>query len=596
MVSLLTPNVVLKSSPAEAAKSVYSHNFPKTNHPRRQRVLLSSVFGPYAQDDEYGSRTMNPMELWHNQVTRVQGPFSLRMFHRSWGLMLIQANIESPCTCLDFPTRERFVRELQDHDYDIVGISAIMPNLLKLKEMCRLIRKHQPKATIVVGGHISNLSDLAERIEVDHVVRGDGVRWMREFLGEDTDKAIRHPQISSGLNSRCFGISLPFDPQYAATLLPSAGCPVGCNFCSTSAMFGGKGKCVEFYKSAEELFAVMCQLEEAMKTQSFFVMDENFLLKKDRALKLLELMEKNDKPWVLYVFSSAKAIQQYTMEQIVGLGISWLWLGLEGKNSQYGKLNGVDTRKLVRELQAHGIRVLGSSIIGLEEHTPENIDKSIEYAVSHNTDFHQFMLYTPIPGTPLHAEHQAKGTLLGEDEISQADVHGQAAFNFRHPHIRDGQEGEFILRAFLRDFNTNGPSIVRMVRTVLNGYQRYGLGGDSRIRRRILLEAKGLWTFFAASVWATRKWFADNPGVSQRMDKLLADLYREFGWKVRLAAPIVGLVIYYAMKREDRLLRNGRTYEPPQYYENNFKSLGYKSNGIAQAKWVSGLIKKPLAV
>ena len=50
----------------------------------RAKVLLTSVFGPYAQDDEYGSRKMNPMELYHNQVTRVQGPFSLRMFHRSW--------------------------------------------------------------------------------------------------------------------------------------------------------------------------------------------------------------------------------------------------------------------------------------------------------------------------------------------------------------------------------------------------------------------------------------------------------------------------------------------------------------------------------
>ena len=31
-------------------------------------VLLSSVFGPYAQDDEFGSRSINPMELYHNQV------------------------------------------------------------------------------------------------------------------------------------------------------------------------------------------------------------------------------------------------------------------------------------------------------------------------------------------------------------------------------------------------------------------------------------------------------------------------------------------------------------------------------------------------
>ena len=49
----------------------------------QSRVLLTGVFGPYAQDDEYGSRAINPMELYHNQVTRVQGPFSLRMFHRS---------------------------------------------------------------------------------------------------------------------------------------------------------------------------------------------------------------------------------------------------------------------------------------------------------------------------------------------------------------------------------------------------------------------------------------------------------------------------------------------------------------------------------
>ena len=79
---------------------------------KQARVLLSSVFGPYAQDDEFGSRSINPMELYHNQVTREQGPFSLRMFHRSWGIMMIQKNISAPCTVLDFPTREAFAREL----------------------------------------------------------------------------------------------------------------------------------------------------------------------------------------------------------------------------------------------------------------------------------------------------------------------------------------------------------------------------------------------------------------------------------------------------------------------------------------------------
>jgi hypothetical protein len=55
------------------------------------------------------------MELYHNQVTRAQGPFSLRTHHRSWGLMLIHENISAPRTLLDFPTRERFVEEITTH-------------------------------------------------------------------------------------------------------------------------------------------------------------------------------------------------------------------------------------------------------------------------------------------------------------------------------------------------------------------------------------------------------------------------------------------------------------------------------------------------
>ena len=87
-------------------------------HPRgsRARILLTSVFGPYAVDDEYGSRRVNPMELHHNQVTRVQGAFSLRMFHRSWGLMMIQSNLEAPCTLLDFPDLVTRLEAEQEHE------------------------------------------------------------------------------------------------------------------------------------------------------------------------------------------------------------------------------------------------------------------------------------------------------------------------------------------------------------------------------------------------------------------------------------------------------------------------------------------------
>src|SRR5512139_954125 len=172
-----------------------------THHPlgSRARVLLASVFGPYARDDAHGSRAINPMELYHNQVTREQGGFSLRMFHRSWGLMLMQANLEAPTTLLDFPSLERFEEELRAVPYDVVGISGILPNIGKVKLMCELVRRHQPGATVVVGGHVANRPGLGEVIDADHVVAGEGVAWFRAFLGEDVHAPVRHPLIASAV-------------------------------------------------------------------------------------------------------------------------------------------------------------------------------------------------------------------------------------------------------------------------------------------------------------------------------------------------------------------------------------------------------------
>ena len=552
-------------SPAETSPAHPEHPLGS-----RARVLLTSVFGPYAQDDEYGSRKINPMELYHNQVTRLQGVFSLRMSHRSWGLMLIKENIAAPCTLLDFPDLERFVAEITTNEYDVVGISAIIPNFEKVRVMCELIREHLPAATIVIGGHVANMPDLGERVDADHVVKGEGVRWMRRFLGEDVDQPIKHPRILSGIDARILGVDQSKAPgEIAATLIPSVGCPMGCNFCSTSAMFGGKGKCEHFYKTGDELFDVMCGLEKDLQVQSFFVMDENFLMHRKRALRLLELMSKHGKSWALYVFSSANVLCSYTMEQLVGLGIFWVWMGLEGKDSQYGKLSGSDTHELVRRLQSHGIRVLGSSIIGLEEHTPENIDAAIDYAISHDTDFHQFMLYTPIPGTPLHAEHKAAGRLLERSEISEADTHGQDRFNYRHQHIPAGQETGFLLRAFQRDFDVNGPSLIRLTRTMLQGWLRYKNHPDERIRRRYVWDTRGLATTYAGALWATRRWYRDDPAMSAKISSILRDVYREFGLKARLAAQVVGRYLSITMAREDRRLSEGWTYEPPTFYEKN---------------------------
>jgi radical SAM superfamily enzyme YgiQ (UPF0313 family) len=538
-------------------------------HPKgtQARVLLSSVFGPYARDDEFGSRSINPMELYHNQVTREQGSFSLRMFHRSWGLMMIQRNISAPSTLLDFPTLERFERELTSTQYDIVGISGIIPNFGKVREMCRRVRRLSPSSKIIVGGHVAAIPGLDKLIDADYIARGEGISWMRRYLGEDCSAPIEHPEILSGFGMRVLGMRLPDNTcDTAATIIPSVGCPMGCNFCTTSAFFGGKGKSFHFYESGDQLFEVMEHMERSMNVRSFFMMDENFLLNRPRAMQLLARMKEAGKAWSLYVFSSVNAIRKYTIEELVQLGISWIWLGLESPKSSYAKLRDSDTQALSAELRQHGIKLLGSTIVGLEHHTPDNIRQEIEYAVSHCTDFHQFMLYTPVPGTPLFAQMQQEGRML--DGIDLADIHGQFKFNFEHAAISRDDSKRFLDWAFRFDLERNGPSLFRICETIFQGWKRYHDHPDLRVRQRIANEAVKLRTTYNAALWVMEKRLKrTNASVAARIRELRREIEHEFGAATRLLRTVVGPVLLWTSKREDRRLARGKTYEPQTFVD-----------------------------
>ncbi len=538
-------------------------------HPKagNARVLLTSVFGPYSQDDQFGSRAINPMELYQNQVTRAQGAFSPRLFHRSWGIMMIQENISAPCTVLDFPTREAFAHELTSQNYDVVGISSIIVNVGKVREMCRMVRQLSPQSKVVVGGHVAAIPGIDHMVDADHIVQGEGIAWMRSYLGEDPSAPIRHPQIASGFNFRIMGQKVHERPgDAAATIIPSVGCPMGCNFCTTSSFFGGKGKFTNFYNTGRELFEIMSQMERTMRARFFFMMDENFLLHRRRAMELLALMKKHNKSWSFYVFASANALRQYTIEELVELGVTWVWIGLESPRSSYDKLHGTNTLELARELRQHGIKLLGSTIIGLEHHTPENIGQEVEHAIAHQTDFHQFMLYTPVPGTPLYQQMRDEGRLL--DGIDLADIHGQHKFNFRHAAISRDDSKRFLDWAFLRDYELNGPSLYRICETMLQGWRRYRDHSDARVRARFNFEAEPLKTWYAAALWVMERQLKDaNAEISQRIHNLRLEIEGEFGGVTRWMSRAVGPVLLWKHRREERRLKNGLVYEPPVFIE-----------------------------
>ena len=312
--------------------------------------------------------------------------------------------------------------------YDVVGISAILPNVGKVEEDVRAgAASTSPKATIVVGGHIANRPGLAR----PHRRRPRGARRGRRagsarFLGEDASRPIRHPLIALRASARARW-ACPFGEgpgETAATLIPSVGCPLGCNFCSTSAMFGGKGRFVSFYETATNSSTSCAGIEKALEMR--------VVLRDGRELPA--------PPQARAAAAGADAGARQ------GLGALRLQLGqraapVHGRGARAASASPgsgwasrartartpsstAPTRsRLVRELQAHRHPRPGLDDHRPAEHTPENIDAAIDHAVAHDTEFHQFMLYTP------HARHAAARRAPGEGTLlSSGRVPGR-----RHP-------------------------------------------------------------------------------------------------------------------------------------------------------------------
>jgi hypothetical protein len=199
-------------------------------------------------------------------------------------------------------------------------------------------------------------------------------------------------------------------------------------------------------------------------------MDENFLKERRRAMELLELMERNDRWFSFHLFSSAEAVTAFGVENLVRLGVHLLWIGAESETgSTYPKNEGIDLRRLVRSLRDHGISVLISGMLGMEHHTPENIEEDIDFLVGLEADMVQFMLYTGLPGTQLYEDHNRRGLLRWD--LPFEEWHGQKHLNYRHPAFGEGEAEIWLRRAFRRDYEVNSSSMYRLAETAFRGHR-----------------------------------------------------------------------------------------------------------------------------
>lgn len=486
----------------------------------KKKVLLTSVCRPMGP--QYGDAPSVGYELLYRQVTRAQGIFSPRTVNIQFSIEYIAENLDAPTVVLQYPSRREFVRELKK-GYDYVGISFLMAIFHKVKEMVALVREHAPHTKIVLGGYGTVLSDEELKPWADHICREEGVGFMRRLLGEpELPMPYKHPLIVSDL--KIFG----WKASRTGKIFAGLGCPNGCDFCCTSHFF--KRKHVKLLPEGKDIYAVVERYLDTDPNLVFLIIDEDFLLNKKRAMDFRECVMKGGKMPSIFAFSSVKAISQYTVEEILEMGIDGFWIGYEGTRSNYAKQQGRPIEDILTEFREHGITILTSMIVGFDYQTPEVVAQEFDGLMKLKPALGQYLIYGPVPGTPFDKRVRAENRVR-EEYIENPERLYRIADGFttvmKHPTLTAAEIEGLQRWCFEQDFQRLGPSIFRVLESRFLGWQKLKDSPNPFLRAKAEVYAADL--RFALPVFLAGNLFGPNAAVRRGIRDLQRRVHAELG-------------------------------------------------------------------
>ena len=483
-------------------------------------VLLTTVCRPLGP--EHGDAPSVGYELLYRQVTRAQGIFSPRTVNIQFSLEYIAENLDAPTVVLQYPSKREFIRELKK-GYDYVGISFLMAIFHKVKDMVALIREHAPNSKIVLGGYGTVLTDEELTPYADYICREEGVGFMRRLLGEpEIPMPYKHPLIVSHL--KVFGWRVSGTGKIFAGL----GCPNGCDFCCTSHFF--KRKHIKLLPDGKDILAVAERYLDMDPKLVFLIIDEDFLLNKKRAMQFREAVMQSGKKLSIFAFSSVKAISQYTVEEILEMGIDGFWIGYEGTRSGYAKQQGRPIEEILTEFREHGITILTSMIVGFDYQTPEVVAQEFDGLMKLKPALGQYLIYGPVPGTPFN-ERVRRENLMHEEYVQHPDRLYRRADGFtttmKHPTLSAKEIEDLQQWCFEQDFQRLGPSIFRVLESRLLGYLKLKDSPNPRLCAKAEVYAEDLRC--AYPVFLAGRLLGPNAAVRRWIGELEGRLHKAVG-------------------------------------------------------------------
>ncbi|MCC7397423.1 MAG: hypothetical protein IT455_10210 [Planctomycetes bacterium] len=555
-----------------------------------KRVLFTSVCRPIGP--AHGDSPSVGYELLHGQVTRAQGLFSPRSLHLHFSLDYVAENLDAQCVVLHYPSRAELIAELEK-GYDYVGISFLLALFHRMTDAVALVRKHAPASRIVLGGYGTVLTDEVLAPYADHICREEGVAFMRQLLGEpELPMPYRHPLILSQL--RLFGAKVSRTGMVFAGL----GCPNGCDFCCTSHFF--RRKHIKLLPTGKDIYRVVERYLDLDPDISLVVLDEDFLLNKRRALEFRDEVLAHGKALSIFAFASIRALSQYSVTEIVEMGIDGLWVGYEGKRSGFKKQDGRPVEELFPELRRHGVSILASMIVGMPYQDHAIVQRELDGLLALEPSLCQFLIYGPTPGTPFYERVMSEG-LLRQDLAADPALYYKKCDGFTamvdHALLSPAQIEEQQRDCFRQDFERLGPSVYRSIEAWLRGHLTLRDSDNPMLRKKAAAFAEDLRKTYP--VFLPGRLFGPNRTIRGKIRRLQGEVHAAIGdptiaERLRGLAAIVraiwtSLTLRLAWFQHPRLVRHEyRVPAEPSKFARVWRQLQHLRYGLTLARSAEG--------
>lgn len=319
-------------------------------------------------------------------------------------------------------------------DADLIGISSITSTAPRAFQLAK--KFSSMGIPVVMGGPHATFLPEESLIYADYVVRGEGEETIIELIEHlesgiplhdikglsyrKGDAYVHNPDrpLIQDLDSAPipdFDLVHNWREKTSIPILTSRGCPFGCRFCVVIQMFGRKYRFKSIDRVIEEI------REVASKRSHIFFVDDNFAADRERTKALLRRMiaEKIHIEWSAQIRADV-ARDTELVNLMAQAGCFMVYVGFESINprtlSLYNKKQTVDDIvECIKTFKNASINIHGMFVLGGDADDIKTIRSTQKFAKRLDIDSVQFLMLTPIPGTPLFEELMQQGRVIHTD-------------------------------------------------------------------------------------------------------------------------------------------------------------------------------------